>query len=117
MRNISFFKVSTHCPVEEFLDSLLPKEAQKITWVLQLIEELTKVPEQYFKKLKNTNDIWEIRVQQGYNIFRVLGFFLDSNHFVATNGFKKKTQKTPKIEINLAEKRKLEYLKQLKGKP
>ena len=97
--------------MEEFLDGLLPKEAQKVTWVMQIVEELVRVPEQYFKKLVNTSDIWEIRVQHSSNIFRILGFFLDSRDFIATNGFRKKTQKTPESEIRLAEKRKLEYLK------
>jgi len=38
-------------PVEEFLASLNPKQAQKVAWVLQLAEELDLVPVQYFKKL------------------------------------------------------------------
>jgi phage-related protein len=110
MRKIDFFYMSSgYCPVEEFLDALTPKQAQKVTWVMKLVEELEKVPEQYFKKLVNTEGIWEIRVQLGSNIFRILGFFKDSKHFIATNGFQKKTQKTPLSEIKLSEKRKLEY--------
>lgn len=109
MRIIKFFKNTLgKCPVEDFLDSLPGKQAQKIAWVMQLIEEIEKIPEQYFKKLKATDDIWEIRAQMGSNTFRILGFF-DLNNFIATNGFCKKSQKTPNREIILAEKRKREY--------
>ena len=76
MRTISFYRTeSGDCPVEGFLDSLTGKQAQKVLWVLQLIEELNRVPSQYFKKLVDTDEIWEVRVQFGSNIFRMLGFF------------------------------------------
>ncbi|MCL4863943.1 MAG: type II toxin-antitoxin system RelE/ParE family toxin, partial [Caldilineaceae bacterium] len=81
--------------MEEFLDALTSKQAQKVAWVLQLIEELEVVPSQYFKKLVNTDEIWEVRVQQGGNIFRLLGFFDGAMLIVLTNGFAKKSQKTP----------------------
>ena len=111
MREILFYKTeSGECPVERFLNSLSPKQAQKVTWVMQVVEELDKVPTTYLKKLKNTDDIWEIRVQVGSNIFRFLGFFEKGNFIVLTNGFQKKTQKTPKSEITLSEQRKQDYL-------
>ena len=66
MREIIFYRTeSGKCPVEEFLDSLPAKEAQKVTWVLKIIEELPRVPRQYFKKLSNTDDIWEVRISVG----------------------------------------------------
>jgi len=49
--------------VEEFLDELSSKDAQKIVWVLQLIEQHDIIPKIYFKKLVNTDDIWEVRAQ------------------------------------------------------
>lgn len=50
MREIIFYRTASgKCPVEEFLDSLPAKEAQKVTWVLRLIEELPRIPKQYFK--------------------------------------------------------------------
>lgn len=111
MRVILFYKNEQgEAPVEEFLDSLLPKQAQKLTWVMQLIEERSRVSTQYFKKLSGTEDIWEIRAQMGSDIFRVLGFFTVNNTFVATNGFQKKTMEIPQTEIKLAQKRKQEYL-------
>jgi len=111
MRKINFYRTeSGFCPIEEFLDSLTAKQAQKVTWVLQLIEEINVVPVQYFKKLVNTNDIWEVRVQVGNNIFRILGFLDDDCLVVLNHGFQKKTQKTPKKEIKIAEERKKDYL-------
>ncbi|BAZ28188.1 hypothetical protein NIES4074_06190 [Cylindrospermum sp. NIES-4074] len=65
---------------------------------------------QYLKKLVNTDDIWEVRIQFGNDIFRLLGFFDNDNLVILTNGFVKKTQKTPSQEIELAEQRKRNYL-------
>jgi len=53
------------------LDSITGKQAQKVTWVLRIIEEFDIVPKQYFKKLISTDDLWEIRIQFGNNIFRL----------------------------------------------
>jgi phage-related protein len=112
MPDINFFRSSTgKIPVSDFLDSLTGKQAQKIAWVLEFFEESNVIASQYFKKLKNTDDIWEIRVIYSGNIFRLLGFFDLSNIFILTNGFVKKTQKTPMSEIRIAEKRKYEYFK------
>jgi len=61
--------------------------------------------------LANTDDIWEVRVISSSNIFRLLGFFDEENLVILTNGFVKKTRKTPAREIKLAEKRKNNYLK------
>jgi len=77
MREIQFYRTQAgHCPIEEFLDSLSGKTAQKVAWVLQLIEELDRVPATYLKKLEGTDDLWEIRVQIGGDALRLLGFFL-----------------------------------------
>lgn len=79
-------------------------------WVLRLVEELERVPSQYFKKLVNTDEIWEVRVQLGNNIFRLLGFFDEPTILILTNGFAKKTQKTPPQEIATAEDRKRDHI-------
>ncbi len=111
MRTVNFYRTeSGNCPVEEFLDALSGKQAQKVVWVLRLIEELDNVPGQYLKKLVNTEAIWEVRVQFGGHIFRLLGFFDGSSLLILTNGFVKKSQKTPAQEIELATRRKNEYL-------
>jgi len=110
MREVRFYRSeSGNCPVEEFLDSLTGKQAQKVTWVLQLIEEMEIVSTQYFKKLTNTDDLWEIRVQSGNNIFRFLGFIDGKEIIILNHAFQKKTQKTPKKEIRIAEIRKKDF--------
>jgi len=111
VREIVFYRTeSGRCPVEEFLDTLSSKHAQKVTWVMQLVEELEVVPAKLFKKMTGTDDLWEIRVQSGNNIFRILGF-LEEDHLVILNhAFQKKTQKTPKKEIAVAEARKKDHL-------
>lgn len=98
-------------PVKDFLDELSPKQAQKATWVLKIIKEQPNPPVQYFKKLVNTNEIWEVRIQIAGDTLRILGFFDTEEFVVLTNGFAKKTQKTPQQGIELAESRKRDYLR------
>ena len=111
MRTVEFYRLPNgNSPIEEFLDSLTGKQAQKVLWVLQLVEELDVVPRQYFKKLVDSEGIWEVRIQFGNDIFRLLGFFDGGTLLILTNGFAKKTQKTPPQEIAFAVRRKEEYL-------
>lgn len=111
MRTISFYRTSSgKCPVEEHLDTLNDTQVAKITWVLKLIRETEQISTRYLKKMVNTDDIWEVRVSVGKNIFRLLGFIKDQELIILTNSFQKKTQKTPRKEIKLAEKRKKDFL-------
>ncbi len=90
------------------MDSLPGKAAQKVVWVLKLIEDLEIVPSRYFSKLTGTEDIWECRVGFGSNIYRLFGF-LHAGEVILTHGLVKKTQKTPRSEIERAEAIKKEY--------
>ncbi len=111
MREIQFFRnASGVCPVKEFLDSLGPKQAQKLVWVLKLVKELPLVPKQYLKKLEGADDLWEIRAEFGRDAFRLLGFWDAGSLIILTNGFAKKTQKTPSREIELAGQRRRDHL-------
>ena len=115
MREVLFYKtVNGKVPVKDFLDTLQPKQAQRVAWVIEIVEELEKVPKQYFKKLVNTDEIWEIRVQAGNNIYRLLCFFDGKKLVIACHGFVKKTQKIPKKEIKIAEERKADYFRRKK---
>lgn len=78
-------------------------------WTLDLIEDLERVPETYLKHIEDTGGLYEIRVQLGSDIFRIFCFFDKGQLIVLANGFQKKTQKTPREEINLALKIKQEY--------
>ena len=81
----------------------------KIIWTFDLIENLPRVPELYLKHIENTEGLYEIRVQQGSDIYRIFCFFDQGQLVVITNGFQKKSQKTPKQEIELAQKIKGDY--------
>lgn len=93
----------------EFYDKQSKKVKEKIIWTLRLVETVRQVPEEYFKHLDGTDGLFEIRVQHGRNIFRVFCFFSEGSIVVLTTGFQKKTQKTPRFEIERALKIKLEY--------
>ena len=115
MREIHFYKTASgNCQVEEFLESLSAKQAKKVTWVLSLIEELPSIPGKYFKKLVNTDDIWEVRISYGGEIFRLLGFFDGSQLIILNHAFHKKTQKIPRNAIQVAERRKQDYFNRSK---
>jgi len=112
MKQIRFYTTATgRCPVQEELDALPDKAAQKVAWVLRVVRDLDRVPANYLKKLVNTDDIWEVRVDVGHNAFRLLGFFDGQELIVLTNSFQKKTQQTPLAEIRLAEQRKADYIR------
>jgi len=111
MREIQFYRnASGDCPVEGFFDELGPKQVQKVLWVLKLVKELPLVPKQYLKKLEGTDELWEIRAEFGGDAYRLLGFWGSGNLIILTNGFAKKTQKTPNREIALAAQRKRDYV-------
>jgi phage-related protein len=104
-RKIVFFKSY----FQDFFDKQSKKVKAKIVWTFDLIEDLQRVPEIYLKHLENTDGLYEIRIQQSSDIFRIFCFFDQGQLVVLANGFQKKTQKTPKKEIELALKIKAEY--------
>jgi phage-related protein len=94
---------------EEFFEKQREKVKAKIIWTLELIQELDRIPETYLKHIENTDGLFEIRIQQGSDIFRIFCFFEQGQLIILTNGFQKKTQKTPKKEIEKALKIKQDY--------
>ncbi|NTV93605.1 MAG: type II toxin-antitoxin system RelE/ParE family toxin [Chlorobiaceae bacterium] len=112
MRAIEFYTSrSGGKPIEEFLDSLTAKEAQKVVWVLDIVRKQQLVSKEYFKKLTGSDGIWEVRASHGRKEFRLLCFFPEGKLVILTNGFVKKSQKTPEAEIELAQKRKADYIR------
>lgn len=105
IRTIIFYKNY----FREFFEKQHDKVKSKIIWTFDLIEELQRIPETYLKHLEGTDGIYEIRVQVGSDIFRIFCFFDNGKLVVLANGFQKKTQKTPKKEIDKALKIKAEY--------
>ena len=94
---------------ENFFVRQRAKVQDKIIWTFDLIEEFQRIPETYLKKIENTEGLYEIRVQSGSDIFRIFCFFDHGQLVVLANGYHKKTQKTPKQEIEKALKIKKEY--------
>lgn len=95
-------------PVRDFLDSLEPKMKAKVLRTIDLLEQngpALRGP--YSSPLRN--GIFELRTKQGSDITRILYFFFIGRKAVLTNGFVKKTQKTPRSVIELAEKYKEDY--------
>ena len=82
---------------------------EKIGYVFRVIKTVDKVSEKFLEHIKGTNGLYEIKVEWGSNIFRIFCCFDEGNLVVLFNVFQKKTQKTTKREIELAEKLKKEY--------
>jgi phage-related protein len=110
-KTVIFYRTADgKCPVQEFLDSLSGKAAQKVAWVMSLVEDLNVVPSTYFKKLVSTEEIWECRIQLGSNAYRIFCFFDGNSVVVLIHGLIKKTLKTPQREIDQAETYRRDYL-------
>jgi phage-related protein len=93
----------------DFYNELDDNVQAKIEWTLNLISVTHKVPEKFFSHMTGTKGLYEVRVEVGSNIFRIFSFFDKGNIVVLGNGFQKKTQKTPKQEIEKALKIMEEY--------
>lgn len=110
---VDYYKTQNgNCPAKEFLDFMDEKMQARFFRLLYLLEQNgNELREPYSKLL--TDGIYELRVQQGNNIARVLYFFMVGQKIIITNGFVKKTQKAPRKEIDLAKKYRKEYLERL----
>ncbi len=108
LRNIFYYKNY----YLDFFNTLNPKVRLKFNWTLKLMATVDKIPIKYFKHITASSGIYEIRVEVGSDTFRVFSFFDKGNLIVLINGFQKKSQKTPKNEIELAEKLKKEYFEE-----
>lgn len=105
VRNIYYYKNY----YLDFYATLSPEVKKKFNWTLQLISEIERVPEKYFSHMTGSSGLFEIQVEVGSNIYRVFSFFDEGKLIVLVNGFIKKTQKTLKKEMELAEKLKKQY--------
>ena len=94
---------------EDFFKDQTRKVQDKIIKVLDILENVERVPITYLKYIEGTNGLFEVRVQQGSNIFRIFCCFDGNRLVVLFSGFQKKTQKTPQKEIDQALKIMNEY--------
>ena len=95
-------------PVEDFILKQPAKMQARVLQCIGLLEiKGNELREPYSKALKD--GIFELRTQQGSDIARVLYFFVVGRKVILTNGFIKKSQKTPYEQIELAKKYKADY--------
>ena len=88
----------------EFYQNQNNKVREKIQYVLEVIKQVDRVPEKFLKHLTGTNGLYEIRVEYQSNIYRIFCCFDEGKLVVLFNGFQKKSQKTPKAELDKAVK-------------
>jgi len=109
---IAYEKENGEVPVEDFLNSLDVKMRAKMFGMIGLLQEKgNQLREPYSKHLDD--GIFELRCKVGSNITRVLYFFYYKGQIILTNGFVKKTQKTPPSEIELAKQRRSDYIERM----
>jgi phage-related protein len=87
---------------EKFLLEQNQKVQDKIYKVIEIIETYERVPSNYLKAITGTRGLYEARIKLASNIWRVFCFFDEGKLVILLNGFAKKSQKTPKKEINKA---------------
>lgn len=106
---IFYRKEDGTCPIKDFLDSLDVKMRARTSRLLLLLEQNgNELREPYSKYLRD--GLFELRIKQGNNISRILYFFMSSSKIILTNGFIKKTLKTPTSELQLAKAYRADYL-------
>lgn len=110
-RHILFYK--NH--FRQFYAEQTTEVKAKIDWTIDLIRQLPVIPQKYFKHIEGTDGLFEIRVDTSGNAYRIFCFFDEGNLVIVTNGFQKKTQKTPKDEIKRAIRIKKEYFDEKNG--
>ena len=100
-------------PAKEFLNSLDLKMRAKMVGTISILQEFgTSVREPYSKHIGD--GIFELRAKVGSDISRVMYFFYLGGKIILTNGFIKKTQKTPEKEIDLAKRYRDDYVKRVR---
>ncbi len=96
-------------PVEEFLADLDPAARAKVVRTLELLREQQIVPSKFWRKLSGRN-LWEVRVEYAGNIYRFLATTAKGNRVILLHAFQKKSQKTPRQDMEIAEQRQKRYL-------
>ena len=97
----------------DFYNSLEDNVKEKVDYVLQIVISVQRIPIKFFRHLED--GIYEIRVEMGGNIFRIFSFFDDNKLVILLHGFQKKSQKTPRKEIERAKKLRKNYYEEKKS--
>ena len=110
-REIKFYK-------KYFIDFYVNQDSKvqvKIEYVLKLIRTIDRIPVKFLKHIESTDGLYETRVKYSSDIFRIFCCFDEGRIVILFNAFRKKSQKTPKNEIQFALKLKDEYFLSKKG--
>ena len=91
----------------DFYYPLEPKLKDKVDYVLQIVISVQRIPVKFFKHLEH--GIYEIRIELKGDIYRVFSFFDDNKLVVLLHGIQKKSQKTPRKEIERAKRLRRDY--------
>lgn len=110
IRELIFYRHYFH----DFFEQQSEKTKEKIDYVLFLLAHAERIPTKFLKHIEGQKNLYEIRVEAGKNIFRIFCCFDKGNIIVLFNGFQKKTQKTPRMEIERAVKLMVEYFTTIK---
>jgi len=111
VREIRFYK-------NYFIDFYIAQDnkvQEKIEYTFKLIRTVERVPEKFLKHIENTDGLYEIRIKYRSDIFRIFCCFDEGRIVILFNAFQKKTQKTPKKEIEKGIKLKKQYFQNKKG--
>jgi phage-related protein len=98
----------------EFYNGLAPKVKEKFKFTLELIKQVDNIPEKFFGPMTGYDGLYEVRIEYQSNIYRIFCCFDQGKLIVLFNAFQKKTQKTPKKEIERAMRLKTEYFESKK---
>lgn len=85
---------------------------RKINYCLNVVRSVDRVPKTILRSMENADGLYEIRVEVGSNIFRIFCCFDEGSLVILFNGFQKKTQKTPPLQLERAKKIMNEYFKE-----
>ncbi len=88
---------------------------EKIEYVFNVIRTVDRIPQKFLKHIESTDGLYEIRIKVGSDIYRIFCCFDKGKIVILFNGFQKKSQKTPKKEIEKVLKLKTKYFKEKKG--
>jgi phage-related protein len=109
MREVAFYESDFgNKPVEDFLGSLEPAARAKVVRTLELLRMQQAVPAKFWKKLSGS-DLWEVRIEYAGNTYRVLAAFAKGNRVILLHGFEKKSQRTPRQDMEIAQQRQKRY--------
>lgn len=86
----------------DFFDRQTEKVKEKIDYVLFVVTVAKRIPQKFFQHIEGTDGLYEIRMEYQGNIYRIFCCFDEGKVVVLFNGFQKKSQKTPKDELDKA---------------